>query len=181
MYDHGPKKSSPKSSAQSGAAAADRRNADRHIFTAAAEVIELTSGARFATRTTDLGPGGCFVDTLFPFPVGAKVRVTVRKGQTNFETEGLVVYSQTGLGMGIAFDSLEPHQRDALDKWLAELTGEKHAYSTAPAAVPSMADVIAAGRRTEVSPTVVRLVQLMISKGMLTEAEAASIFHDPVL
>jgi len=28
---------------------------------------------------------------------------------------------------------------------------------------------------------VVRLVQLMISKGLITEAEGASVFHDPVL
>ena len=39
------------------------------LVTDAAEVIELHSGARFSTRTMDLGPGGCFVDTTVPFPV----------------------------------------------------------------------------------------------------------------
>ena len=38
---------------------AERRNAGRHMFTASADVVELGSGARFSTRTTDLGPGGC--------------------------------------------------------------------------------------------------------------------------
>src|ERR1700730_18864568 len=80
---------------------AERRIAERHMFTAGAEVIELKSGARFSTRTTDLGPGGCFVDTTVPFPIGSHVRVILNKGKKAFETAGSVVYSQHGLGMGI--------------------------------------------------------------------------------
>lgn len=179
MYDHGSKKSSPNSGAHTSAAASDRRNADRHIFTASAEVVELSSGARFTTRTTDLGPGGCFVDTLLPFPVGAKVRVLVRKGQTNFETEGAVVYSQAGLGMGIAFESLPHNQRQALDNWLAELTGGKQTHSSGSPATSTVQSAL--GRRAETSPVVIRLVRLLISKGMITEAEGASILYDPVL
>src|ERR1700729_3069817 len=93
---------------------AERRGGERHMFTAGAEVVELKSGARFSTRTTDLGPGGCFVDTTVPFPVGSKLRVTLHKGKTTFETPGTVVYSQHGLGMGIAFDELDAEQRLAL-------------------------------------------------------------------
>src|ERR1700733_11664883 len=79
MYDHGNKsyhRESAKPSKHSGAATSEseRRGGDRHLVTASAEVIELSSGARFTTRTTDLGPGGCFIDTLTPFPVGAHVR-----------------------------------------------------------------------------------------------------------
>jgi hypothetical protein len=170
-------KKSPGDGAQTGTAAADRRNADRHMFTASAEVVEHSSGARFSARTTDLGPGGCFVDTMIPFPVGAKVRVTVRKDQTDFETDGLVVYSQTGLGMGIAFHPLEHCQREALDNWLLELTGSKQ--SSLPAARSTQGP--ASGKRAETSAAVVRFVRLMISKGIITEAEGASVLHDPVL
>src|ERR1700691_5622663 len=108
MYEHGPKKQSGPlaASKHSSVKEAERRGTDRHSFSASADVIELSSGARFSTRTTDLGPGGCFVDTMTPFPVGAKVRVTVKKAKTDFQTEGTVVYSQTGLGMGIAFAEL---------------------------------------------------------------------------
>jgi len=177
-YDHGSKKNAREEAAGKSTAAADRRNADRHTFTASAEVIELSSGARFSTRTTDLGPGGCFVDTMLPFPVGAKVRVSVRKDKTNLETGGVVVYSQTGLGMGIAFDSMEPRQRQALDTWLAELTGSRQAVP-----LPALRGLEKAvlGTRTEVPPAVTRLVQLMISKGIITEAEGASVLYDPVL
>ena len=172
MYEHGAKKNS-----RGGAVAQeDRRNADRHIFTASAEVVELSSGARFSTRTTDLGPGGCFVDTMLPFPVGAKVRVSVRKGQTTFETAGVVVYSQTGLGMGIAFSGMEPQQRDALDTWLGELTGMKQAAASPPRNLHAPAPA-----KAQSSATVTRLVHLMITKGLITEAEGASILHDPLL
>jgi len=157
-------------------AAADRRNTDRHTFTASAEVVEHSSGARFSARTTDLGPGGCFVDTILPFPVGATVRVTVRKGQTDFETDGSVVYSQAGLGMGIAFHPLERYQRQALDTWLVELTGSKQNLERHWAAEGSVK-----GKRSETSAALVRLVRLMISKGIITEAEGASVLHDPVL
>jgi len=168
-----------KNEAATETAAADRRNTDRHIFTASAEVVEHSSGARFSARTTDLGPGGCFVDTILPFPVGAKVRVTVRKGQTDFETDGLVVYSQTGLGMGIAFHPLERYQRQALDNWLMELTGNKQSFEP-NATAPARQD--AASRKTpQTSAAIVRFVRLMISKGIITEAEGASVLHDPVL
>jgi PilZ domain len=174
MYEHGAKKNWR----SAGAATSDRRNDDRHTFTASAEVIELSSGARFSTRTTDLGPGGCFVDTILPFPAGAKVRVSVRKGQTTFETGGVVVYSQTGLGMGIAFSGMEPQQREALDGWLSELTGIKQ--SAQPAA-PAPETHRSAPNKPQDAAAIKRLVRLMVTKGLLTDAEGASIFHEPVL
>jgi hypothetical protein len=164
---------------ETAVAAADRRNAERHIVTASAEVVEHSSGARFSARTTDLGPGGCFVDTILPFPVGAKVRVTVQKGRAHFETDGLVVYSQTGLGMGIAFQPLEGQQRQALNNWLMELTGSKQTFERS-AAEPFLHDPVSVGRLGG-SAGLTRLVRLMISKGILTEAEGASVLHDPLL
>src|ERR1700735_4950939 len=106
---------------------AERRGGERHMFTAGAEVVELKSGARFSTRPTDLGPGGCFVDTTVPFPIGAIVRVTLNKGKTAFETAGTVVYSRHGLVMGIAFSELSEEKRLELADWIAGVTGERPA------------------------------------------------------
>jgi hypothetical protein len=167
---------------------AERRIAERHMFTAAAEVIELQSGARFSTRTMDLGPGGCFVDTTVPFPVGSKVRIALQKGKTNFKTGGSVVYSQTGLGMGIAFDQQQPEQRIALGEWLAQVTGNhsvahEHAleHSYQPSHTASHNLKVDSHHRSPEWVAMVRLVQLMIGKGLVTEAEGTSILHDPVL
>ena len=148
MYDHGNKKQSRDTTPGKAATReAERRSADRHSFTASAEVVELASGARFSTRTTDLGPGGCFVDTMVPFPVGAQVKVAVRKDQTQFDTCGTVVYSQHGLGMGIAFDELDASQRAALDEWLMELTGARKVAVREVAHVPEASHNAARGHR----------------------------------
>jgi PilZ domain len=175
MYDGQSHKSASKSST---AKEAERRGNDRHLITASAEVVELGSGAKFSTRTTDLGPGGCFVDTMVPFPVGASVRVKVHKGKTPFETGGVVVYSQAGLGMGIAFSNMEDSQRSALDEWIADLTGEKQAAHHHDFSYTGTGP---SENRPGDKTALVRLVRLMITKGILTEAEGASVLIDPVL
>lgn len=177
MHDKGHKPySSGAATRETATKEADRRGADRHIFTAAAEVVDLATGARFSTRTTDLGPGGCFVDTLSPLPVGSQVHVSVHKGQTQFRSEGTVVYSQDGLGMGIEFESLDATQRQALETWLKELTGGRY-IPAVDLRQEKRAPKVSSGDRA----TVIRLIQLLIGKGVLTEAEGASILHDPVL
>jgi hypothetical protein len=154
----------------------ERRGTTRHMFTAAAEVVELKSGARFSTRTTDLGPGGCFVDTVCPFPVGSKVRVTLQKSKTTFQTGGTVVYSQMGLGMGISFEDQDDARRMALGEWLAEITGDCQA-------IPEIVrmPMPPGSHRGPEWTSLVRLIHLMIGKGILTEAEGTSVLHDPVL
>jgi hypothetical protein len=154
---------------------AERRGGGRHPFIAAAEVVEVGSNAVFSTRTTDLGPGGCYIDTLVPFTAGSKVRITVREGQTEFEATGTVVYSQHGLGMGIAFDELEPSQRHALAVWLGEEVEDrvprpKGSPAPAKGMVPHGSD----------RESLIRLVRLMVIKGLLTESEGISIFGNPL-
>lgn len=179
MQEHGQKKHPHTASSghSTSVKEAERRGTERHMFTAGADVRELSSGARFSTRTTDLGPGGCFVDTTNPFPVGSKLELKLHKGKSSFETAGTVVYSQNGLGMGVAFDGLDEAQRAALADWLTEVTGERvvvHESTQAPRRASDFQ------RRAE-SPALVRLVRLMIGKGILTEAEGSSVLHDPVL
>jgi hypothetical protein len=160
----------------STATGSERRTVDRHLFTAAADVVEQSSGARFSTRTTDLSPGGCFVDTMLPFEADSKVRVTIRNGKAQFEANGQVIYSQSGLGMGIAFDELDSDQRLTLKAWLAD--------SNLP---PQPIEEAAPGAQKGTAPAqrshhavLARLVHLMIHKGILSEAEGASILKDPV-
>ena len=177
MYDGASKK--PRGENRAAAVEdAERRSGNRHVFTASAEVIEVSSGARFSTRTTDLGPGGCFVDTTNPFPVGAKVRVSIHKGKNEFHTPGTVVYSQHGLGMGISFTGLDEGQRQALNAWIHGIAEEVHAPTGfSRSQVKAEFDPQTVSQNT----ALVRLVRLMISKGMLTEAEGASVLVDPVL
>jgi PilZ domain len=160
----------------STAAGSERRTVDRHLFTAAADVVEQSSGARFSTRTTDLSPGGCFVDTMLPFEADSKVRVTIRNGKAQFEANGQVIYSQSGLGMGIAFDELDSDQRLTLKAWLADSNLPQQPIEEA---APGAQKGTAVAQRSQ-HVVLARLVHLMIHKGILTEAEGASILKDPV-
>lgn len=156
---------------------AERRGTARHMVTMGADVVEFSSGARFSTRTTDLGTGGCFVDTTYPFSVGSKLRLKLHKGKASFEILGTVVYSQTGLGMGVAFDQISREQQVLLAEWLSEVTGER--IPTAEAVQPpKRAEDF---QRLAQSAGLVRLVRLLIGKGLLTEAEGASVLYEPVL
>lgn len=156
----------------------DRRAGNRHLFTASAEVVELTSGARFSTRTTDLGPGGCFIDTTNPFPVGANVRISIRKGKNQFNTTGTVVYSQQGLGMGISFTGLDQAQQHAIEAWIRGSYDEAPGYATTPH-FDTKKSVSDEGVSQRVA--MMRLIRALVTKGILTEAEAASILVDPVI
>lgn len=161
---------------------ADRRGAIRHQITVSADVIEIKSGTRFETRTTDLGPGGCFVDTLMPLPVGSAVRTKLQKDNVSFEALGTVTFSQAGLGMGIAFDEMPPEKLAALDAWLAQLThsrGTAHeAHKPAEAAAPASKDTVAARQRADVTH---RLIRLLVKRGVITERDAETLLGEPLL
>ncbi len=158
---------------------AERRNSVRFQFTASAQVVDRLTGARFSTRTTDLGPGGCFVDTLVPFPEGTVVHISLQKGQNTFETDGYVVYSQTGLGMGLAFSDLVAEQATALRDWLKEVTAEREATYEILRTARNISSP-GPGSANE-KAMIVRIVQLLVSKGMLTEGEGSQVLFEPVL
>lgn len=102
----------------------ERRGSLRYPFTAAADVVELETDARLSARSSDLGRGGCFVDTISTFPVGTDVSVRLTNEEKIFETRARVVYETPGVGMGLAFTSVEPDQLWVLEKWLGRLSGQ---------------------------------------------------------
>jgi len=177
MQDHKSSSYSGKLGHASPVQESDRRGTDRVQFTVTADIQEISSGVRFSARTTDLSPGGCFVDTKIPFPMGTKVRVTLRKADKSFDAAGSVVYSQNGLGMGISFSDLAPRCSEELALWISELAGDQPPLDETMTPQKGAIAPSKAGERA----LVVRLVRLLIGKGLLTEAEGASVLHDPLL
>ncbi len=154
---------------------AERRERERFAFSAEAEVIEERTGTRLCGRTSDLGEQGCYVDALNPYPVGTSVEVRIRKERKQFQTEGKVLYSHPGLGMGIAFTETTREQRSILEDWMLELnsglgTGSTHTPSTPPSE-PAKKENVA----------LKRLIVMLIEKGIVTEAEGRSILREPML
>ena len=103
--------------------AAERRSHLRFPFTASVEAIEPKSGTRIQGRSTDLGMGGCYVDSLNPFAVGTVVKIRITKNDESFEAKAMVTFAQVGMGMGLSFVASEPQQSALFQRWVTELSG----------------------------------------------------------
>ncbi len=99
-------------------ATAERRNATRYPLVLAADVVEVSSGARLNARTSDISSTGCYLDTLNPVPKGSQVRLTISHHDELFEATGRIMYVSPGLGMGVVFEDVAAEQRARLQRWL---------------------------------------------------------------
>ena len=102
----------------------ERRRHARYPFTATVEMVELKSQTRIYGRTSDLSRGGCYVDATSSFPAGSIVKIRLTKEMRSFEAQAEVVYSLSGMGIGVKFTGADPEQVSTLEKWVAELSGE---------------------------------------------------------
>jgi PilZ domain-containing protein len=100
---------------------AKKRAVLRCQLVASAEVTEPISGTRLSARVSELGLGGCYIETLNPFPDGTLVHLRILRDQGVFEAKAKVVYSQGSFGMGLAFGEMAANQRSLLEDWLAEI------------------------------------------------------------
>ena len=105
-------------------ASIERRKHPRYPFSATAEIVETQSGARIQGRVSDLGRGGCYVDSISPFGVNAEVKMRIVNENKTFVARAKVVFAAAGMGMGLAFTAIDPGQLSVLKGWLAELSGD---------------------------------------------------------
>ena len=101
----------------------DRRAHPRYHFCGAAEALDADHRTRMNARTSDIGKGGCYVDTFSPFPLKTPVKIRITSEKISFTAEARVVASKVGMGMGLAFTAIDPHQMRVLEKWIGELSG----------------------------------------------------------
>ena len=97
-----------------------RRSVRRCPFVASAEVNELLSATKLVLRTSELSIGGCYLDTLNPFPEGTVIQCRILRDEGVFESEAKVVYSNPGFGMGVTFIEMTSEHRTILENWLAD-------------------------------------------------------------
>jgi PilZ domain-containing protein len=98
----------------------ERRRAPRHMFIAAAEVMDESVGSRLPSRVSDLSADGCYLDTINPFCEGTAVRVKITNAAQHFEAPATVVYSVLHMGMGLRFREVAPEQEAVLRNWLPQ-------------------------------------------------------------
>lgn len=150
----------------------ERRRNLRFPFSAAVEAVDIKSGTKVTGRSTDLGLGGCYVDTLSPFPVGTEARIRIIREKETFEAQVKVIYSLMGMGMGLAFVSAQSKQVRLFQRWLLELSGQ-------PAQSPASPVEPAATERTQTLSSVVLsdLIVTLIQKKVLTEREGKDLLR----
>jgi hypothetical protein len=157
-----------------------RRSQRRQAFTASALVFEPKSETLLRARTADLGPDGCFIDTLNPFTPGTSVKVRIEKSGATFEALARVVYSLTSMGMGLAFYSVGPEQLWVLHEWMGDtneaLTPDITLPSGAedfPSAVSSLRD-----RSKDVHcDALSRLIEELMCRGLLSQDKGKAILE----
>ena|SRR5215472_4570657 len=98
----------------------ERSLAQRPSSEASVEVVLDQSRDRIVASTDDVGLQGCFVKTVFSFPVGSSVSLTITERSRSFSATGEVSYLLTREGMGIRFVQLASMDSAVLQEWIDE-------------------------------------------------------------
>jgi hypothetical protein len=161
--------------AADGADSAERRKGRRFPVSASAEMAEPRTNTQLMGRASDLGAGGCYVDTVTPFPVGTSLMLNLRSEDHAISTKAAVIYAHTGMGMGLAFTEMDEDQRRSLTAWLQELSGEarnQQAGGTRPGEVQEKSLEWSSAKSAAAAAALQELVSILRNKGILTETEA---------
>jgi hypothetical protein len=79
------------------------------------------SGLRISGRISEVSLKGCYVDVLNTLPTQTVIEVRISRDQGTFISPGKIIYTQEGMGMGIAFLNTPADQLKVLASWLTEL------------------------------------------------------------
>ena len=154
----------------------ERRTSTRYPFTATCDATEPKSHAKIIGRTSDLGRGGCYIDTIGPFPIGTVLVVRINREHQTLTFEGKVAFAQPGMGMGMAFTNVAPDQQLILDEWIAELSGEPIAKPESDSdAKVSQAKPASGGDNSFFVMN--ELIMLLLQKGVLSDSEGKSLLQ----
>lgn len=162
----------PEPDSNSVAPPAERRRNLRFPFSAAVEITENATGARINGRTADLGLGGCYIDTLTPLPVGAEIKLKILKEDETFEAHARVMFSQMGMGMGVAFISAQPNQVRTFQKWIQEISGD-----STPIAERDAGEASAGASQVDNNAILSELILTLMKKKVLTDAEGKELLR----
>lgn len=104
----------------------ERRRTPRYPFTATAELVETSSGAKSTLKVTELSVNGCYVEAPNVLEKGTGVLVKIYREPQYFEAPATVMYVNPGQGMGLTFHDVKPFFASVLQKWLlSAMIGKK--------------------------------------------------------
>jgi hypothetical protein len=96
----------------------EKRRYSRYRICLGIDIQGMDSGSTIHAQSADLSLGGCYVETLFPLPIGADVNLEFWIGSERIVAIGCVRASDPGVGMGIEFIDLSMSDTDRLKAFL---------------------------------------------------------------
>jgi PilZ domain len=154
-------------------AGSERRIASRRPVSAAAVVVDTHASLRLEARCSDLSMQGCYVDTLNPFPLGTDSHIELQMDGAVVATRARVNCSHAGMGMGLSFQELTPDQKSVLSKWLTNERVERQWTGRASEIVKQAESL----DRT----AAIELIQILLSKGILSKTDLANLVPAPII
>src|ERR1700730_15536424 len=85
------------------ASSSNRRIQSRHACRLGADVFRMGEGVPYRCTLSDISTGGCYVETLSPFPMHTVVDLVVRTQDMKLRVRGSVQVVHPGVGMGGQF------------------------------------------------------------------------------
>jgi len=96
----------------------DRRKFDRKITAVELEMVLASRAIPMRVSTTDLSVGGCYIHTVYPFPIGTRVTISIHIGKEKLPVQGIVKTCHQSFGNGIQFLKMAPADRVKLEAFL---------------------------------------------------------------
>jgi PilZ domain len=134
----------------------NRRRHSRYSCVGSAALSTPTSDVLTTVKLSDISLSGCYIETMSPLSIDRPVSLTALINDCRCMVEGVVRTCHPGMGNGIAFTKIEPHDWEKLAKLINNLSGG--------AAVGQQTD-INIGEPLEV------LISMLQKKGILTYDE----------
>src|SRR5262249_29499807 len=84
-----------------------QRRWDRHKISILITLQHECASVPIRLTATDISPGGCYIETLSPFPIGFSLSTELWLGGEKVKTHAVVRTSDPRLGMGLEFVGLK--------------------------------------------------------------------------
>jgi hypothetical protein len=102
--------------------ARDRRAHPRLKCVNSVELYPSEQASPLRARSLDLSIGGCFVEMPNPLPKGTRLKIGLWLKETKLWTQGRVVTSTPGFGIGVQFTDISEPDKEQLRKYLQSMS-----------------------------------------------------------
>ena len=82
----------------------EHRKSDRLRVNCPVDVTEKGVRAAVRCNMADVSPGGCYIETVLPFPVSVELEISFSPHGFLVRARGTVQYVHPGMGMGLKFN-----------------------------------------------------------------------------